>query len=95
MNPKSKNNLATATKHQITRSRTSIPYGVKSATLRAAQMLTSPLSAESEWGQLLRKAQLSIGGWGCELLELRRCDRIVPMWCADFSTRNSTFSDAD
>ena len=95
MNPKSKNSLATATKHQITRSRTSIPYGVKSATLRAARMLTSPLGAETEWGQLLRNAQLSIGGWGCELLELRRCDRIVPMWRDNFSMCSFTFSDAE
>ena len=58
-------------------------------------MLTSPLDSETEWGQLLRNVQQSIGGWGSELLELRRSERLIPMWCSDVSMCNFSLSDAE
>ena len=54
-----------------------------------------PVATQTIPGTAVIEINMSFGGWGCELLELRRCDRIVPMWCADFPTCNSTFSDAD
>jgi hypothetical protein len=94
MRTKTKIKFVTATNSKINPVGNVITYGVKSA-LRSAQLFAAPLRLETDWNQRLRNVQQSIGGWGCELLELRRCDRIVPMWCADFSTSNSTFSDAD
>ncbi len=94
MRTKTKIKFVTATNSKINPVGNVITYGVKSA-LRSAQLFAAPLRLETDWNQRLRNVQQSIGGWGCELLELRRCDRIVPMWCADFSTSKSTFSDAD
>ncbi len=94
MRTKTKIKFVTATNSKINPVGNVITYGVKYA-LRSAQLFSAPLRLETDWNQRLRNVQQSIGGWGCELLELRRCDRIVPMWCADFSTSNSTFSDAD
>ena len=94
MRTKTKIKFVTTTNSKINPVGNVITYGVKSA-LRSAQLFAAPLRLETDWNQRLRNVQQSIGGWGCELLELRRCDRIVPMWCADFSTSNSTFSDAD
>ena len=94
MRTKTKIKFVTVTNSKINPVGNVITYGVKSA-LRSAQLFAAPLRLETDWNQRLRNVQQSIGGWGCELLELRRCDRIVPMWCADFSTSNSTFSDAD
>ena len=86
--------FATATNHKINPLGNAITYGVKSA-VRSAKLFAAPLRLEADWNQRLRNVQQSIGGWGCELLELRRCDRIVPMWRADFPTLSFTFSDAD
>jgi hypothetical protein len=94
MRTKTKIKFVTTTNSKINPEGNAITYGVKSA-LRTAKLFAAPLRLEADWSQRLRNVQQSIGGWGCELLELRRCDRIVPMWCADFSTSNSTFSDAD
>ena len=94
MRTKTKIKFVTATNPKINPAGNAITYGVKSA-LQTAKLFAAPLRLEADWNQRLRNVQQSIGGWGCELLELRRCDRIVPMWCADFSTSNSTFSDAD
>ncbi|MEY4787541.1 MAG: hypothetical protein RL692_1435 [Planctomycetota bacterium] len=86
--------FATATNQKINPLGNAITYGVKPA-LRTAKLFAAPLRLEADWNQRLRNVQQSIGGWGCELLELRRCDRIVPMWRADFPTLDFTFSDAD
>ena len=94
MRTKTKIKFVTATNSKINPAEISITYGVKPA-LRTAKLFATPLRLEADWNQRLRNVQQSIGGWGCELLELRRCDRIVPMWCADFPTCSSTFSDAD
>ena len=94
MRTKTKIKFATATNPKINPVGNAITYGVKSA-LRSAKLFATPLRLEADWNQRLRNVQQSFGGWGCELLELRRCDRIVPMWCADFPTCSSTFSDAD
>lgn len=94
MRTKTKIKFVTATNSKINPVGISITYGVKSA-LRTAKLFAAPLRLEADWNQRLRNVQQSFGGWGCELLELRRCDRIVPMWCTDFPTCSSTFSDAD
>ncbi len=94
MRTKTKIKFVTTTNSKINPVGNTITYGVKSA-VRTAKLFAAPLRLEADWNQRLRNVQQSIGGWGCELLELRRCDRIVPMWCADFSTCSSTFSDAD
>ncbi len=94
MSTKTKIKFVTTTNSKINPVGNAITYGVKSA-VRTAKLFAAPLRLEADWNQRLRNVQQSIGGWGCELLELRRCDRIVPMWCADFSTCSSTFSDAD
>ena len=94
MRTKTKIKFATATKPKINPVGNAITYGVKSA-LRSAKLFAAPLRLEADWNQRLRNVQQSFGGWGCELLELRRCDRIVPRWCSDFPTCSSTCSDAD
>lgn len=94
MRTKTKIKFATATNSKINPVGNSITYGVKSV-LRSAKLFAAPLRLETDWNQCLRNVQQSIGGWGCELLELRRCDRIVPIWRADFPTLSFTFSDAD
>ena len=94
MRTKTKIKFATATNTKINPVENAITYGVKSA-LRSAKLFSAPLRLETDWNQCLRNVQQSIGGWGCELLELRRCERIVPRWCSDFPTCSSTCSDAD
>ncbi len=94
MRTKTKIKFVTTTNSKINPVGNAITYGVKSA-VRTAKLFAAPLRLEADWNQRLRNVQQSIGGWGCELLELRRCDRIVPMWCADFPRCSSTFSDAD
>jgi hypothetical protein len=94
MRTKTKIKFATATNPKINPVGNAITYGVKSA-LRSAKVFAAPLRLETDWNQCLRNVQQSIGGWGCELLELRRCERIVPKWCSDFPTCSSRCSDAD
>ena len=94
MRTKTKIKFATATNTKINPVGNAITYGVKSA-LRTAKLFAAPLRLEADWNQRLRNVQQSFGGWGCELLELRRCKRIVPRWCSDFPTCSSTCSDAD
>ncbi len=68
---------------------------MKSTTLRATNITISPLPAESEWSDLLRNVQHSFGGWGSELLELRRSKRWIPIWSTNSPMDHFQFSDAD
>ena len=94
MRTKTKIKFVTTTNSKINPVGNAITYGVKSA-LRSAKLFAAPLRLEADWNQRLRNVQQSFGGWGCELLELRRCERIVPRWCSDFPTCSSKCSDAD
>lgn len=56
-------------------------------------LLSHSFVTEIPWGEILRQVEFSVGGWACELLELRRTKRLVPTWCRDVSVAG--FPDMD
>ncbi len=62
------------------------------ATEISIQHFESPCVSEpigtsvANWQAMLRQVQHSVGAWGCDLLELRRANRLVPSWAGRIST---------
>lgn len=95
LKPKTQVAITAEVKQQKNSAATSIPYRMKHVALRATSIAVSPLATESEWSGLLRNVQQSFGGWGSELLELRRSKRLIPIWSTNSTMDHFQFSDAD
>ncbi len=49
---------------------------------RPSMARIAPIQGESiDLEQRVREARLSLGGWACEVFELRRTNRLIPHWC--------------